>query len=218
MQHSYAPAPAHRFLTLAAALALAMLCAAGAARAQVWTETGDAGPLVSSAQTPLGTGPLTQINGNLATPDDVDLYCIKIPTPPPPGAPLIMLNCVVIQGPNVWLFDPAGNGVLSGGTCSAGEKTIYVPTTGLAPGTYYVGVSYYGYDPQSAGGAIWAPGPPFERQPDGPGAAGVLTGWSGVVTVSPLNPYTINLNYINYCDSATPAASPTWGTLKVHYR
>ena len=187
------------------------------AGAQTWNETGDAGDLVSTAQTTLGTGPLTAINGNLASPTDVDLYCIKLTAVPPAGAPLVSLQCVAIQGPNVWLFDAAGNGVFSNSTCSGGNKRILAPSVSLPVGTYYVGVSYFGLDPQSSGGAMWTSASPSQRAPDGPGAAGTLASWAGSPNVQPINPYQMNLSFMTFCDDATPARRTTWGSLKVLY-
>jgi hypothetical protein len=204
---------------LTAALTLVALLAASAAHAQIWVETGDAGDLVSSAQVTSGVGPLTQIQGLLASPTDVDVYCVRLTTPQPQYAAIVGLNCVVIQGPNVWLFDAAGNGIASNATCSGGSKQIVVPAGGLPAGNYYVAVSFYDYDPQSVGGAMWLPGPPVWRTPDGPGASGTLTGWAGSPIVQPLNPYQVFLNPgFSFCDAATSVTRPTWGALKLHYR
>jgi hypothetical protein len=188
------------------------------ARAQIWGETGDAGDLVGTAQVTAGAGALTQIQGNLASPTDVDVYCVRLLSSPPAFSALIGINCAVIQGPNVWLFDAAGNGIASNTTCSGGSKQIIAPNTTLPPGNYYVAVSFFDYDPQSASGAIWQPGPPFWRTPDGPGAAGTLTGWAGVPNVQPLNPYQVFLNPgFGYCEDATPTMRSSWGSLKIRY-
>jgi hypothetical protein len=87
----------------------------------------------------------------------------------------------------------------------------------LAPGTYYVAVSYSGVDPFSAAGAIWLPALGGQRAPDGPGGAGTLTAWSGSPTVSPMNPYQIKLTFMQYCDAATAVTTSTWGSLKIRY-
>jgi hypothetical protein len=68
---------------LLAALAAAALLAASAASAQVWTEDGDAGDLLGSAQVTLGVGGLATIDGVLSEHDDVDLYCIQLTATPP---------------------------------------------------------------------------------------------------------------------------------------
>ena len=199
------------------ALLLLVLALAPAARAQVWSEVGDAGDLVASAQVTSGSGGLTTISGFLASPTDVDLYCMHLSAVPPAGQPLVSLQCVAFMGPNVWLFDATGQGVFTNATCALGNKTILAPNVSLAPGTYYVAVSYYGVDPSSAAGAIWLPALFGQRAPDGPGAAGSLTAWSGTPTVSPINPYLINLTFMEYCDAATAVTTPTWGSLKIRY-
>ena len=218
MHDSQAVASARPFRSLAALGLLVLALAAVPAQAQVWVESPDAGDLVSTAQTTVGTGPLTQIQGFLASPTDVDVYCVHLSVTPPAFAPIIGLNCVVIQGPNVWLFDAAGNGIASNSTCSGGSKQILAPSTSLPPGDYYVAVSYFEWDPQSSLGAMWQPVLPFWRAPDGPGAAGTLTGWAGSPVIQPINPYQVFFNPgFEFCGAATPNSHPTWGSLKIRY-
>jgi len=197
--------------------ALLVLLTVSQARAQVWSETGDAGSTVPTAQGTIGNGPLTGIQGNLASPTDVDLYCIKLSSVPPAGAPLVQFQCVVNQGPNVWLFDATGKGVLTNSTCSGGNKTIVAPNVSLLPGNYYVGVSYTGVDPQSSSGAIWNTSVSGQHAPDGPGAAGTLTTWAGTPNVQPVNPYSMTLSFMAYCDSPVPTSSGTWGRVRIRY-
>lgn len=201
------------------AAALCLLAFAPRARAQVWNETGDAGDLVSNAQFTIGAGSLTTINGTLSSEADVDVYCVQVgPTPRALGLPVVSLQCVVNQGPNVWIFDANGLGVATNETCQGGTKLV--TTTTLSPGapaTVYVAVSYYGLAPTSPGGAIWLPAIGGERAPDGPGAAGALNAWTGTGVIQPNNPYQVVLGYAAYCDAATPAAAPTWGALKIRY-
>jgi hypothetical protein len=219
MHRTFAAASVRPFHQIAALALLALGLAVAPAHAQIWVESPDAGDLVRTAQVTTGVGPLTQIQGFLASPADVDVYCVHLSTTPPALSALIGLNCAVIQGPNVWLFDAAGNGIGSNATCSGGSKMIIAPTTSLLPGDYYVAVSYFDFDPQSGSGAMWLPGPPFWRAPDGPGAAGTLTGWAGNPNVHPLNPYQVFLNPgFTFCGSATGTSSPTWGSLKIRYR
>jgi hypothetical protein len=202
---------------LAAAVLLFTL--APGAHAQVWNESPDAGDLVPTAQSTAGTGPLTQINGFLAAPTDADLYCVVLPTVPPQNLPLLQLQCVTDAGPNIYLFDAAGNGVFTNERCQFGSKTILAPGTGLSAGIYYVAVSFTGYAPESAGGPIWQTGLPGQRVPDGPGAAGSLVGWAGASPlVQPLNPYTINLTGFTFCQAPTPVGGQSWGNLKAIYR
>ena len=203
---------------LSALVLLGLASLVPAARAQTWSETGDAGNLVATAQATVGAGAITQITGSLPLSDDVDLYCIKLTSVPPAGSPLVQLGCLAHQSPNVWLFDAAGNGVFTNETCAFGNKTLLAPNVSMAPGTYYVGVSYYNRNAVSAGGNIWIPGLPGQRAPDGPGAAQPLSGWAGVVIMNPPNPYTINLVGFSACSAATPAMRSTWGGVKSYYR
>ena len=203
---------------LAALVVLCLASTAPTAGAQTWSETGDAGNLIATAQTTLGAGAITQITGSLPLSDDVDLYCIQLTSVPPAGTPLVQLACAAQQSPNVWLFDAAGNGVFTNETCAFGSKTLLAPSVSMSPGTYYVGVSYYNRNAISGGGNIWIPGVPGQRTPDGPGAALPLLGWAGIVIMNPPNPYTINLIGFDACSAATPTLRSTWGLVKSYYR
>jgi hypothetical protein len=192
----------------------ALVMLATTARAQVWNEDGDAGDLPATAQSTLGTGALTQIKGSLASPTDVDMYCIQVPNR---FAFVACLQCAVTQGPNIWLFDAAGNGVETNTQCSAGCKQIngfYLATAG----TYYLAVSYDAVYPYSGGGSIWNLLYTSQRPPDGPGAPGPVSSWSGPPNVQPINPYSINIGGVEFCGGATPTKANTWGRLKLLYR
>ncbi len=202
-----------RTLVFAVLLALG---AAATARAQIWTEVGDA-PDLPPAQVTTGSGPLLTIQGFLSAPLDVDMYAFQIVTPTPPGAPLVQLQCVVIQGPDAFLFDATGMGIVTNETCSGGLKTLAVPAS-LLPGLYYVAVANYGMEPFSPGGPMWQTNLPGDRAPDGPGAPGPVVTWGGTPIPNPLNPYTLNLAYAGYAAAATPVRKPSWGTLKAFYR
>lgn len=211
-----------RHRTALVALFTAAVCSlafAPHAGAQVWNEIGDAGDLISTAQLTVGAGPLITLNGTLSSPTDVDIYCIQVgPTPRVIGLPIASLQCVAHQGPNIWMFDASGVGAATNETCMAGVKGI---TTTLVsppgPTNLYVAVSYYGVAPISPSGPIWLAAVAGERAPDGPGAAGALNGWAGTPVVQPLNPYQITFGFTAFCDAATPAAMPTWGSLKIRY-
>lgn len=208
-----------RFPAAAFALALLALALAPSARAQTWNEVGDAGDLVSSAQVTVGTTGLSAVNGSLQFDADVDVYCVRLNATPPAGLPLVWMNCVLINGPQVWLFDAAGNGIATNMLCSGGQKLIVAPNFSLTPGNYYVAVAYSGMEPQSAGGAIWVPNVLAQHAPDGPGAGQPLISWTGAANPQPQNPYSLGLysSWFSHCDAATPAAKPTWGALKLRY-
>ncbi len=208
-----------RLAALTALLVAALVAAAPAARAQTWNEIGDAGDLVSTAQLTTGSTGLSAINGSLQTDNDVDVFCVRLTTPPPAGLPLVWMNCVVNGGPQVWLFDAGGNGVATNMLCQGGQKLIVAPNFSLVPGNYYVAVAYSGIEPQSPGGAIWLPNVLANHTPDGPGAPGPLTGWAGTPQIQPTNPYSLGFysSWFGFCDAATPARTGTWGTLKIRY-
>jgi hypothetical protein len=66
-------------------------------------------------------------------------------------------------------------------------------------GTYYLAVSYDAVYPYSGGGSIWNLIYTSQRPPDGPGAPGPVTSWSGPPNVQPINPYSINLGGVTFC-------------------
>jgi len=79
--------------------------------AMPWTEIGDAGDLLNTAQIPTGIGPLDTITGTITTSYDVDLYKISILSPSTFSA-----SVFGGEGPNGWdswlmLFDQNGMGV-----------------------------------------------------------------------------------------------------------
>ena len=192
--------------------------------AQVWIETGDAGQDIGTAQATVGTGNLTQINGTLESSDDVDMYCVQVgPSVDVPGLPVFALQCVVNQGPNIFVFDANGYGIAMNETCQGGVKiltTNILPTGG--PMTLYVAVAYYGKQPLTGAGTIWQAGLPGERAPDGSDPSAPLVGWLGTPNVQPINPYTINVGsggvVTSFCEAAVPVEMQSWGVLKARFR
>lgn len=199
------------------ALAAAALLAAPVASAQVWTEIGDAGDLLGTAQVTLGAGGLTTIDGVLAEHDDIDLYCIQLTATPPAGLPLVSLQCAQDAGPSPWLFDAVGMGVRANQICAGGMKVLTAPNVSLAPGLYYVAVSHVTYPPSSALGNIWQTPVFGPTSPDGPGAGSGLLSWIGPLSYVPPTSYQMTLGWMTYCDGATPAEQSSWSTLKSMY-
>jgi hypothetical protein len=157
-------------------LAIAAALAASAARAQSWQEDGDA-PNLPPGQSTVGDGVLTAINGALSNGNDVDLYAILVDNP----ATFAAKTCGGTSiDSTLYLFDENGNGIsMSEDNCGAQSwiTNQFVTTTGL----YYLAMTAYDYDPQDGlSQDIWNDSPfGEERAPDGPGAAGTLTGWAG---------------------------------------
>lgn len=210
---------------LIASFSALLLVQAAPALAQVWNEAGDAGDLIATAQTTIGSGGLTQINGTLSSPTDVDIYCFQAgPAIRVFGHPILGLQCSVNAGPDLYVFDSNGVGLTTNETCSMGEKLLTTATLGIPsnPAQFYVAVAYSGMNPVTSVGSIWQTGVPGERMPDGTDPTGVLAGWSGTGNVQPINPYTIVLGAaggvsITFCDDAVPALEWSWSTLKGLY-
>lgn len=172
------------------------------AAAQTHTEVGDAGELISTAQdtSGSGSGPLTKIDGTI-TPSNADMYCIKIT-----GA----FSATTVGGATwdtqLFLFDSAGMGIFANDdSASTFQSTI---SGAPAPGTYFLAISPFDYDPVSAGGLIF-PSSPFSGLygPTGPGGASPHTGWTGGGGPASAS-YSIFLTGVEFCDSAHVIPEP----------
>lgn len=201
-----------RVISLAVLLLLAIALSATAG-AQTWAESGDAGDLPWSVQTPAGLYALNQITGTLSGPEDMDLYCIEVLDPAVFSASVV---CAGMADPSIWIFRFTGLGVAHNDVCMGGGKTIPVGMFGI--GTYHVAVGSAGRQSLAGTDPIWIPnlltGP---RAPDGPGAAGNLSAWTGTSGFYNGN-YTINLPGASYCGTAVPTEEHGWGSLKSIYR
>ena len=208
--------PAHP-ASLATILLLTVAALAPAAVAQVWSESGDAGDLVASAQGTAGAGPLTTLTGTLSSHGDIDVYCIDMVATPPAATPLVSIMCALNSDPSLWLFDASGVGVMANGTCAGGMKIVPAPNYSLTPGTYYIAFSHADYLPSSSGGAIWASSWTGFHTPDGSGAASPLVSWTGPSTFVVARNYSLTLNWMAFCDPPTPTDATSWGSLKALY-
>ncbi|MEM7311837.1 MAG: hypothetical protein AAF497_01670 [Planctomycetota bacterium] len=179
-------------------LLLAGVCLSNAT-ASTWTEIGDA-PDLPPGQVPSGTGALTQIDGNLQSIDfEADVFCIHIDDP-------ANFSATELGAPNdiaLWLFDANFDGVTFHGdddssfsppTIVPGLTNAFVP----GPGVHYLAVSPSGRDPVAFGLEIWQDLPLIERMPDGPGAPGPISGWTGL-GFGQDRPYSIALTGTSFC-------------------
>lgn len=185
------------------AAGLAALAATAVAPASVvfgpeWDEVGDAGSLPGSAQTVLGTGPVGQIRGSLATTafggDQQDMYLINITGPTAVlGGPFVATTDSSLGGSTsfdsaLWLFDANGLGLLgtTSATFSGGAATLgnfATDGTGLVittPGLYYLAISVADSVPLSGSSLpIFLFTTPGEVSgPDGSGASTPIAGWT----------------------------------------
>jgi hypothetical protein len=148
-----------RFIWRAVIAALPLTLAAMASAQVNWTEVGDAGQLVGTAQTVTGTGTLQSITGALAggtANNDVDLYRIQITSVAGFSATLVNAVTPTDVDSQLFLFDSTGTAVYSNDDANAAadefRSTIAagaLPNT-LTPGIYYLAVSSYNLDPFNA--------------------------------------------------------------------
>jgi hypothetical protein len=148
-------------LTFAAGLLTAgsLLAGTGAANAQVFVETTDAGQTLatadSTAATPALAGtPLTTITGTFNTASDADLYAIDITSPSTFSATTNNL-ATNLGGTDteLFLFNSSGVAIAANDDAAGGttlDSTLPSGSTLLAnltAGTYYLGISTSGNEP-----------------------------------------------------------------------
>ena len=159
--------------------------------ASTWFEVGDAGKLPATAQVTVGSGPLTAISGAVET-NDADLFQISITgTTPFSAATNGELGSAADPAFDTQLFlfnsdglAVAGNDDHPGGSPGGSPFHSQILPISLTAGIYYLGISGFNNDPQSAGGAMFpsflfnAQYGPADGNPTGPGAGDPLSGWS----------------------------------------
>ena len=202
---------------------LALICSLGLVHsvfAFTWTEVGDAGDLLATAQIPVGEGPLTSISGMLAlvfnsdsgSPIDADMYRIFIADPLAFSATTVGLTSLDTQ---LFLFTQFGMGVYANDDCTPG--LVGCPLSGdvvqstLPPGLpsgfgsdiYYLVVTSFDLDPVSLGGPIFPNDPTNQVYgPTGPGGGFAITEYSGFGTTGA---YTIALTGVDDVPVPEPA-------------
>ena len=144
-------------------------------------EVGDA-PAILPGMSTMGNGPLTLIYGTLDS-ADVDVYRIQVTNPASFSATLIGGAGFDTQ---LFLFGPGGLGVVHDDDEPPGDLLQSTITGAFlpGPGIYSLAISEFDRDPVNPlASLIWLDSPAdVERVPDGPGAPGPLTGWSGAAT------------------------------------
>ncbi|HXG47923.1 MAG TPA: dockerin type I domain-containing protein, partial [Methylomirabilota bacterium] len=154
--------------------------------APCWDETanggGDAGEFTTNPQTTTGSGTLCSIAGTLGA-SDADLYVIEICD----AANFLATtsNSYTTFDTQLWLFQLNGAGVVANDDDPLGGLTSRITSTFIpGNGTYLLGISRYNRDPLSETGQLMWNNTPFnvERTPDGPGAGGTLSSWTGTTT------------------------------------
>jgi hypothetical protein len=134
---------------------LAGICTAGNI---TWTEVGDAGNNLPSAQGIPGSGSLVRILGTLSAPGDatglVDVFAFRITDPLTFSA----TTSGSIPDPELFLFNSQGYGVKGNDDLSASSKQSQLGGFSGSPGIYYLWISVADRDPGNGVVAIF-PGP-----------------------------------------------------------
>jgi hypothetical protein len=175
-------------------------------------EDGDAGDLPSTAQN-LGAGSVSEVYGSFTGGGDVDVYRVCLGDGGSFSARTLASPEIDTQ---LFLFDSHGLGVYSNDDAGLGMHVSRLPAhhrfSPAAPGEYFVGVSSFNNDPQSAAGEIFPDLFSSDLYPDGVvDAAGVggeepVNGWSGP-TRGPVGFYLVNLSGITGCDKTAPTVN-----------
>ena len=157
-----------------------------------WTEVGDAGSSLATAQLPAGVGQIRSIAGSLGgeaqDPDFEDMYIIGISDPTTFRLDLLSANFdaqlfifnITLSGGALGLL--ANDNVSEGNNAPALTSISTDGTNALLdlPGLYLIGVAGAGRNPVSAGGLIFDIASPTEISgADGPGGLLRLSGWEG---------------------------------------
>ena len=143
-----------------------------------FVKTADGGETVADAIVVGGTGSLTGISGFLSA-SHTDVFSIQI-------CDFANFSASTVGGAGfdtqLFLFKSLGDGVSANDDAAAiGGQSAITAQFVTANGIYYIAISQFNRDPLDADGALMWADQPFdvERAPDGPGAAGVLTSWTG---------------------------------------
>lgn len=149
---------------------LIALLTSGSAAAVTWTEVGDAGKLLDTAQE-TGTGTLTGIDTDLASATDVDLFRFLVI-----GQGEVTITTSGEFDTQLFLFDASGLGIAANDDFTDGSGNSLI-TAELSTGYYYLGVSLFDVDPVSATGLIFPNEQGELLGPTGPGGEDPLSGW-----------------------------------------
>lgn len=176
-----------KFALLAAISVPIVVLTAKPAQAAGFTEIGDAGETLSTAQQVIlsDSSPLESISGTLA--GDADLFQISLT-----GGQIFSATTVGEANfdTQLFLFDSAGKGVYGNDNESStpGLNQSTLPKDGFSPaksGIYYLGISGFDYDPVSVKGEIFPdfPDVTFNQVVGAIGAGGEapLSGFDGAI-------------------------------------
>ena len=184
------------------ALVAATLCLPTLLSAQTWTESAaGAGQTWSTSETPLGSGPLTRIQGTIAAGSSADIWLVRIDD-------MATFQVSTVGGASfdtqLWMFGVDGVGLALRDDDVGSTQSTLTSFGAFGPGTVLIAVSEYDNDPlDQAGNQLWNDTPfDTERWPDGPGALNPFTQWSG--TSGQARPYTLTLRGASFAAELNP--------------
>lgn len=181
--------------------------------ATIWSEAGDAGDSLASANVTTGAGNLEAIVGTLpdTDPNNVDIFKLSISDLAQFSATTDNFPSTDILDTWLYLFDSGGNGVAASGSSVGGSTNATIPAGSISgpAGSYYLAVSRLLSVPLSPTGAIFpdlvANSPNGEvLGPTGPGGSSPLSGWSAPSLLD-FDNYRIDLS------GAKPVPEPSTG-------
>lgn len=171
-----------------------LLAVAGSANATVIIESGDAGELLTTAQS-VGNS-TTQITGTAGS-SDVDMYNFSW------GGGALTIDTVGSSfDTDLYLFGSTGLGIAENDDAVGLLSQLIFAS--LSSGDYFVAIANCCQDPISAGGLIF-PNDCCSGQsgPTGPGGGQALTGWASSSTAGS-SPYSINFSSAVSAPSSVP--------------
>jgi hypothetical protein len=220
------------FLRALCTVLVTLLFLSGTGRAAIFSESGDAGDLTTTAQDTTGIGSLDLIRGNLIGSydstdtwiDDIDVFKINIPDLAAFSATTVGPGTEFVDT-ELFLFNADGIGVVANDDTGEFEFNAAIPVgtlsgiSGLTPGLFFIAVAEFVDQPVSGGGLIF---PDFSTLPNrdevvtntGPGGALALIEWDvdefSEFQFVPLSQYEIGLTGAEF---ATAAVIPEPSTL-----
>ncbi len=190
------------------------LCAAGAmllfwsgalpAEAVTFTESGDAGQSLATANVvpgAVGTGGTDVISGSIAEAfNDADLFAVTLSAGTTFSA-TVSATATGLDDSQLFLFNAAGLGLVANDDINSINFFSTISFNIATSGTYYLGISGFDYDPQDAASFIFPNTATGQVTPVA--GAGSLSGWT-VRTPGPVSfgDYTISL-------ATTPIPEPS---------
>jgi hypothetical protein len=191
---------------------LTMSLLANPANAIDWTEVGDAGQLVGTAQEPTGNDRLRNIYGTISTTNDVDMYRLYISNPDTFSAAVISTSGNLDSA--IALFNEGGYAIYANDDAMLGTRNAGLAAGNIhgpqSPGWYHLAVVPLGTPPVSGNGLtldheifpnVSAPYTQILTA-TGPGGASPLTGWLPVDDLALNEEYRLRLSGVQV--SAVP--------------